>query len=364
MHASRPALIVRVDASLAVATGHVMRCLALAQAWQDTGGHAIFAMAESTPAIEGRLGWEGIDVIRLAVLAGRAADAASVADLALRCDAAWVVVDGYHFGSDYQHWLKNAGLKLLFIDDNGEAGHYSADLVLNQNTHATESLYRNRECYTQLLLGLSYAMLRREFLAWRRWRRAIGALGGKVLVTLGGSDLDNVTLRIIAGLEHVTVDGLEATAVVGAMNPHLADLERAAAASKYQIRLVTDATNMAELMAWADVAISGAGATCWEMCLLGLPAMLVDLAPNQLRIAQQLDRSGVSIHIGTACEVSPQMIAGELEQLLKSAETRKQMSESGRALVDGGGASRVVDVLARSQCQSDCSVMTTEMDAE
>src|SRR2546426_3563976 len=103
VHASRPALIVRVDASLAVATGHVMRCLALAQAWQDTGGHAIFAMAESTPAIEGRLGWEGIDVIRLAVLAGRAADAASVADLALRCDAAWVVVDGYHFGSDYQH---------------------------------------------------------------------------------------------------------------------------------------------------------------------------------------------------------------------------------------------------------------------
>ena len=79
---------------MAVATGHVMRCLALAQAWQDTGGHAIFAMAESTPAIEGRLGWEGIDVIRLAVLAGSAADAASVADLALRCDAAWVVVDG------------------------------------------------------------------------------------------------------------------------------------------------------------------------------------------------------------------------------------------------------------------------------
>jgi UDP-2,4-diacetamido-2,4,6-trideoxy-beta-L-altropyranose hydrolase len=319
-----------------------MRCLGLAQAWQDAGGIVVFAMADRTPAVQERLEREGVEVIRLDADPGGAADLACTAQLAQAMNAASVVVDGYHFDSDYQRALKSAGLNLLFVDDNGDGQHYFADLILNQNAHADESFYRNRESYTQLLLGPSYAMLRREFGAWAGWRRDIASVGSKVLVTLGGSDPDNITLQVLRSLQLVDVEGLKFTAVVGGSNPHLASLEAAAAESSPPIHLVRDVRNMPELLAWADLAIAGAGVICWEMCLLGLPAILIDLAPNQLRIAQRLHQVGAGVHIGGAQEVSQRGIADAVQSSLLSAPGRGRMSRVGRELVDGKGASRVV----------------------
>src|SRR5438445_13504461 len=105
-------LIIRADASIAIATGHVMRCLALAQAWQDAGGNVVFAMAESTPAIDRRLRSEGVEIEQLEVSPNSVQDAREVATLACHRQATWIVVDGYRFDSDYQRNLKNAGLKL------------------------------------------------------------------------------------------------------------------------------------------------------------------------------------------------------------------------------------------------------------
>src|SRR5580700_5750193 len=146
-------LVLRTEASVAIGTGHVMRCLALAQAWEDAGGRAIFAMAQTTPAVEGRLRNEGFEVARVSAQVGSAADAEETAELAHQRGASWVVVDSYEFGAEYQASLKSRGMKVLFIDDNGHAAHYLADLVLNQNAHAIEELYRNRELSTKLLLG-------------------------------------------------------------------------------------------------------------------------------------------------------------------------------------------------------------------
>jgi UDP-2,4-diacetamido-2,4,6-trideoxy-beta-L-altropyranose hydrolase len=342
--ASEPVLMIRADASVAIATGHAMRCLALAQAWQDTGGRAVFAMAESVPAIDARVASERIEAFPIKESPGTLADATCTAELAGHCNAAWIVADGYHFGSEYQHRLKNSGSKLLFLDDNGHAGHYVADVVLNQNPHASESLYANRESYTRLLLGPGYALLRREFRASRDWKRAIPKLGRRVLVTLGGTDPDNVTLGVINGLRNLKINGFEALIVVGGGNPHFKSLA-ATATGDNQIRLVRDAVNMPELMAWADVAIAGAGATCWEMCLLGVPALLVSLAPNQLQIAQWLDQKGVGCHIGSTQQLSSQAIACKLESLLRDSETRARMSRRGRKLVDGTGALKVTTML-------------------
>ena len=174
-------------------TGHVMRGLALAQAWQDSGGHSVFVMAENTPSLERRLQEEGIEVERLAVDAGTAADAEATGSIAGSRNADWIAVDGYQFGSAYQAAIKAAGFKLLFMDDNVHAAPYSADLVLNQNMYASRSPYAQREPSTQLLLGPRYAMLRREFRPWRNWQREIPPVGRKVLVTMGGSDPDNLT---------------------------------------------------------------------------------------------------------------------------------------------------------------------------
>ncbi len=338
-------LLVRADASARMGTGHVMRCLALAQAWQEQGGKALFAAVDLPPALERRLEAEGMDVVRLDVSPGSDEDAARTMALAQKSRAVWVVVDGYHFGADYQQVLKRAGLWLLFIDDYGHAGHYYADLVLNQNIHADESLYRHREPYTRLLLGTDYVLLRREFWPWRGWRREIPEVARKVLVTLGGGDPDNQTLKVIRALQRVEVAGLEAVVVVGGSNPHYAELEDAIRHSPFAIRLVRNVTNMPELMAWADVAISAGGSTCWELAFFGLPNVLLTLADNQRGIAEMLSKVGVGLNLGWYEDVVNGQVAQALLRLVNDREQRQRMSRAGRDLIDGQGSERVVSML-------------------
>jgi UDP-2,4-diacetamido-2,4,6-trideoxy-beta-L-altropyranose hydrolase len=338
-------LLVRCDASVAIGTGHAMRCLALSQAWQDAGGSAVFAMAQATPATEERLQRESVGVARLKAEPGSADDVQETIALARGKQASWVVVDGYGFGANYQAGLKSAGLKVLFIDDNGHAGHYSADLVLNQNAHANDGFYPSRDASTRLLLGPRFAMLRREFTSWREWKRENTAIARKVLVTMGGSDPDNLTQRVV---EAVLPEGdFEMTVVAGGSNPHLAKLHQLVSSSGRAVRLLENASNMPELMANADLAVAGAGTTSWEMCFLGLPALLIVLAENQLGVADELTKQGIAKSLGRGSDLAPSTIAAQLRSLAGSAEVRQEMSQRGRALVDGRGAERVVRAMKR-----------------
>lgn len=338
-------LFFRTDASVAIGTGHAMRCLALAQAWSDAGGRSKFAMAEATPSIEQRLQGENIEIVLLKVDPGSTGDAEETIALAQKHEAGWVVVDGYVFGADYQSTLKRAGLKVLFIDDNGHASHYSADLVLNQNAHATEKLYRSRDAATRLLLGAQFAMLRREFKPWRAWKREIRAVARRVLVSMGGSDPENFTLKAVDGLRRISAEGLQLRILAGGSSPHAASLQQLHMDGQHSIEIVKDATDMPKQMKWADLAVAAAGSTCLEMCLMGLPALLIDLAENQTPIANELAQLGIAYHLGNFKTVTPDQIATEARRLLASAAERTVMSENGRRLVDGAGAGRVVQEL-------------------
>lgn len=356
-------LLIRADASVAIGTGHVMRCLALAQAWQDAGGRAAFAMAESTAAIEARLHSEGCEVLPLAAPVGSADDASQTIAFAARQASEWIVVDGYRFGAEYQRRLKEAGFKLLFIDDYGHAESYSADVVLNQNVSARAELYGQREPGTRLLLGARYALLRREFAAWREWKREIPAQGRRVLVTMGGSDPENLTARVMQAIALTGIADLEVTVVAGGSNPHFEMLETEAVTIGRRVRVLKNISNVAELMAAAEVAVSAAGSTSWELCLLGLPALLIDVADNQTAVAQELGRRGCAIHVGGK-GVSSGRITEEFKQLLDSRELRRSLSECCRRLVDGKGARRVVSTLRgegglqlRRARQEDCRLL-------
>ncbi|MGH9512486.1 MAG: UDP-2,4-diacetamido-2,4,6-trideoxy-beta-L-altropyranose hydrolase [Terriglobales bacterium] len=336
--------IIRADASVEMGTGHVMRCLALAEAWQDRGGNVIFAMAQSTGALRAYLSSEHVEVANLAVTPGSEQDAIQLTQLACERAAKWVVVDGYQFNSAYQRALKQTSLKVLWVDDTGESGPYTADVVLNQNISAHEEMYMDRDSNISLLLGTRYVMLRREFKPWRDWTRQGPGEGLKILVTMGGSDVRNVTEKVIRALGTVKIS-CKSKVVVGGSNPHGEALKRAVGRSSAGIELLQDPQNMAELMAWADAAITAAGSTCWEICLLGLPAILIDLAPNQLPIARELNRRRCAVHLGSAEEVTEDGIAAKLEWLLSSPETRRTFSRNARELVDGRGAERVLSAI-------------------
>jgi UDP-2,4-diacetamido-2,4,6-trideoxy-beta-L-altropyranose hydrolase len=350
-------LLFRTDASVSMGTGHVMRCLALAQAWQDAGGDAVFAMAEATPAIEARLRIERAKILRVRVAAGSADDAACTLDSAQREGAAWVVVDGYQFNSQYAPLLRAGGLKVLQVDDNGEASPHAADLVLNQNLHAREGLYRDRAAHTRLLLGTRYVLLRREFAFWRKRAFAISGRARRVLLTMGGSDPDNVTERVLKFL--LAEPGLELTVAVGGSNPHLASIEKMVEQASGPVRLLKDVSNMPALMVWADLAVAGAGTTSWEMCMMGLPAALCVLAPNQENIASELARAGAAVNLGSVGRNGTGQAATMLHELIGSESQRAKMSARGRELVDGRGAQRVVaflwgDPVLRRTIDADC----------
>jgi len=164
-------LLVRADGSPQIGIGHVMRCLALAQAWQDEGGGAAYAMVPGASNLESRLAAEGIDVLLIDAEPGSEADSAETCRIASLVKADWLVMDGYRFDADYQRTVKRAGLRLLVVDDCADAEHYWADLILNQDILAEEKVYGRREPYTRVLLGPLYVLLRREFLSWPRRER-------------------------------------------------------------------------------------------------------------------------------------------------------------------------------------------------
>lgn len=356
-------LLVRADASVAMGTGHAMRTLALAQAWQDEGGAVVFAMAETTLAITARLTAESCEIVSVSCPAGGPEDSRRTIALATERNIGWVVVDGYQFTSEYQRALKASGFKILFLDDYGHAPHYSADLVLNQNLGAVNSLYVNREPKTRLLLGPRYCLLRREFSEWRDWKREIPVRARRVLVTMGGSDPENVTARVLEALALTGVDELDVTVVVGGSNPHYGELQNFAARAGQKITVRRDPTHMAELMAAVDVAISAAGSTCWELCRMGLPALLIDVSANQTLLAKELHRQGCAIHVGDRA-VSGAQVTEELQRLIRSAEIRQSLSQRSRELVDGRGSARVISIL-RGECnlrlrnaeESDCRLL-------
>ncbi len=336
-------LLVRADASVAIGTGHVMRCLALAQAWQDVGGRVVFAMAERTDAIQNRLSAESCEIASIASKAGTVEDAAQTVALASQHNCEWIVVDGYPFTAKYQADLKSADCKVLFLDDYGQAQHYSADFILNQNASANAVLYTKREPGTRLLLGTRYCLLRREFARWQQWQREISPACNHLLILMGGSDPENITARAIEAFVSTELKQMTATVVIGGSNPNFEALGKLAAESG-KITVRRDASDIGELMAAADLAISAAGTTCWELCLLGLPTLLIDVAENQTEVAKELDRRGCAIRVGDR-RVRFDEIACQMKRVAASQELRLSLSRCSRELVDGKGAARVVSVL-------------------
>jgi len=341
-------LFIRADAGTLMGTGHVMRCLALAQAWQDKGGRALFLMADGVDSLGERLRTEEMEVQKVSQKSGSREDAVKAAATARKLNTSWIVVDGYQFNTNYQRIIKESGLRLLFIDDNGHCDHYYADIVLNQNLHADESMYPNKEPYTKLLLGTKYVLLRREFLKYRNWKREIPDVARKVLVTMGGSDPDNVTLKVIKALQQTDIDNLQVIVVVGASNPHYEKLQKVASECQFKIELRRNVTNMPELMSRADVAVASVGTTSWELAFMRLPPAILVLADNQEKAANLLTKKKIVLLLGYGSNAKLHSVAQVVKKLLLNRELRQELSHNGLLLVDGSGSIRVAEYLSES----------------
>lgn len=276
-------LVLRADADANIGTGHVTRCLALAQAWQDTGGCALFVASAMPSALVARLRRENIALAHIAAARGSAEDAAATLGLAQERGAAWVVLDGYCFDAAYADALRAGGLRLLALDDMNHLDRYAVDVLLNQNLSARAEAYSGKVGKgTTLLLGPVYSLLRREFRVAPPRSTATPHAALRVLVSFGGGDAENYTSAVLQNLAASGRRELEVIALAGAANPHVFSLRRLAATLPFRCDVRVNVENVAAVMSWADVAITAGGSTVWELAALRLPALIGALEDNQL----------------------------------------------------------------------------------
>jgi UDP-2,4-diacetamido-2,4,6-trideoxy-beta-L-altropyranose hydrolase len=339
------AILIRADAGPNIGAGHLMRCVALAEAWQKAGGQAVLASAQTSVIPEELSKRISSTVVR--VPGETLKDAQATVKAAREAGAKWIVLDGYHFDTTYQEAVESK-FSVLLIDDYAHAMRYGTDVILNPNLSASPALYRGKvPGDTGLLLGPQYALLRREFLRYPPRARAIPQCAHNILVTMGAADPHNVTTEIIRALRFLNVGDAEITIVVGAFNPHLETIRSAAKQLACPARVLSNAANMPELMHGSDLAITAGGSTVLELAFMGVPMLAVALAENQVGIAEQVGRCSLGADLGWHDDLTLERVAQTIRHWIDDAGGRACAARSGPSMVDGKGADRVCEVLGK-----------------
>jgi UDP-2,4-diacetamido-2,4,6-trideoxy-beta-L-altropyranose hydrolase len=355
-------VIFRTDASSLIGTGHVMRCLTLAGELRDAGARVAFISRELPGHLCDLVEREqGIAVHRLGPapeaagqgLAGERMDrlgmdweqdAAESGEVLRGREAApdWLVADHYGLDRRWEQRMRGHVRNILAIDDVADRPH-ACEVLLDQNLHsAPERRYAGLvPASCRLLLGPDYALLRREFREARgRGRTRTGAVK-RILVDFGGSDHANATGRALEAIASLRRPEVAVDVVIGPSNPHRESLQ-ARAASLPRVRTHHRVIRMAALMEHADLALGAGGATTWERCCVGLPALTLSIAPNQEALSRAAAEAGATVYLGRAGEVSGADLAGALARWIDDPGGLQRLSAHAMALVDGLGAERVM----------------------
>lgn len=351
----------RADASLAIGTGHVMRCLTLADALRTRGVQSVFLCRDHAghlhQAVQDRgyplLSLGGVSAASraeasyrqwLGVESQRDADDTRSRLAGLAVD--WLIVDHYGLDAAWEHSLSSTCGRIMAIDDLANRDH-TVDALLDQNLGKTEAEYTARvPTSCRLLLGPSYALLRPEFAALRGKslsRRGQGRLS-RLLVTMGGVDLHNATGAVLDALcAWPPSTNLEVKVVMGVSAPWRDQVIQQTRHLPFLTEVMVNVQGMGDLMCDADLVIGAAGSTAWERCCLGLPTLQLVLADNQRPIAdalslagaaQLIERTNLTMNLGKA-----------LDRLMQDPELLIGMSSAASKLVDGLGSERVARYL-------------------
>lgn len=333
----------RVDASVQLGTGHLMRCLTLAQQLGRQGARVSFVCRQLPENLRPQLEEQGYD---LWVLPGEdlsvgpdwqrdAAETAQVITAAGGGD--WLIVDHYALDRSWEQALRPRIDNLMVIDDLADR-HHDCDLLLDQNFYANlDQRYAGlipRHC--RQLLGPRFALLRDEFFLARRSLRERDGQVRRLLVFFGGSDPTDETAKALKALQLLNRPELVVDVVLGGANPRQQTLQ-AQCARLDHVRCHVQVANLAELMSAADLSLGAGGSATWERCFLGLPTITVMVADNQLETTLALAQAGAIQCLGTSADVSAQTLAFALKALVGNAYMLKSMSQKSLAVMGGDG---------------------------
>lgn len=338
---------IRTDTSVAIGSGHLMRCLTLADQLRVRGASVVLLM-RAPAGFSGLLAEHGVPCAGVAPFGpenrtDEDRDAASTAAEIRRFyggEADWLVVDHYGLSARWERAVRASAHRIMVIDDLADRPH-DCDLLLDQNYYADAAeRYRGLVPPTcVLLLGPSYALLREEFhAAAQRLRDRTGTIR-RVLVSFGSTDPTGETVKALTALASLGDTALEADIVMGANSPSL-EQARDLCGRIVGLRLHVQTRRMADLMLAADLAIGAGGATTWERCTLGLPTLTVITAPNQRRTTEDLAALGAIWCLGTSGDVQPVDYARAIKEACADPARLRAMSQrSLRVMRHAGSAS-------------------------
>ena len=351
----------RTDASTRMGTGHVMRCLVLAEALRARGAHAEFICREHQGHLIATLREHAFPVARLPApsSAGDAGkenyaawlgvspleDAEQTMQALPVDDPDWIVVDHYGLDIEWETRVRARAGRMLVIDDLADRPH-DCDALLDQN-YATAGGRRHAGLVPErcdLLMGPRYALLAPEYESYRRTQPPRDGRVRRVLVYFGGADPSNMTGQALAALSAPAFRHLAVDLVIGTNHPHREALE-AEAAARPDTCMHGTRPHLADLMVRADLAIGAGGVTTWERMCLALPSLVVGIAENQRPTNEALAAAGLIQYVGDVRSVGAVEIRDALTSLIEDRERLARLSSRGRILVDGRGTSRVTDVL-------------------
>ncbi len=342
-------VIFRVDSSTQMGVGHLMRCLTLADELQKKNHKITFICRELQGSIVnlikhklirllGNDDFQSNDLYLDLLGATQEQDAEQVIRV-IPENTNLLIVDNYALDEFWHKKLRQYTDKIMVIDDLADK-QFDCDILLNQNLGSQVKDYRGKvlnDC--ELLLGCDYTLLRPEFkelrtqaLEKRKYTKKIE----NILVSMGGSDVNNITYDVLKQLD----SKLNVVVVLGALSPHN-EMIKDYAIDK-NIEVIVSANNMAELMLNADLAIGASGSTNWERLCLGLPSLIFTVAKNQIKFSKNLDKLRLIKLLG---HVGNNQAINTIKDNIISIDDLSDWSDRCFSSCSCNGVSRVVKVI-------------------
>lgn len=333
---------IRCDANREIGMGHIMRCLAVADALEQLGEQVCFVLAD-TGAEELLKDRRKTFFILHTDYRNMENELPILTSLLEKSKPSLLLIDSYHVTPSYLKQLKSI-MKTAYIDDLF-LFPYEVDLLINYNIYGDSIPYHEDGISeeTQLLLGTSYAPLRAEF---QDVPYQLREQVEHVLITTGGSDKYNLAGMILEeAMKERVLTPVMFHVVSGTFNPHISCLEKLE--SEYtNIRIHRNVTHMADLMKECDIAITAGGSTMYELCAIGVPILCFSFVDNQEQIVSTFVNRKVVPFGGDYLKqgsLLPGEIISQLMLLMGDKKVRESFSKRERALVDGRGARRLAE---------------------
>lgn len=341
----------RVDASVEIGTGHVMRCLTLADWLTGENTNIFFVCRKAEGNMEQIITERGYEVIMLDYEPFHMLeDAREFLKQTFDREIDLLIIDHYGIDINWEKQIRPYVKKIFVIDDLANRKH-DCDVLLDQNFFLNmEERYDGLvPKYCQLLLGPKYLLLRKEFYKIKRHRRTDMK---RIFVFFGGSDPTDETTKALHALSKLELNGMVIDVVVGASNPKRMEIE--VLCSRIGAHFHCQVNHIAHLMAQADFALGAGGVTMWERCFVGLPTLVTIVADNQRKSTEDAAKAGAIELLGWHEDVTVDTYVAGIKNVLKHPQKLMKMQEKGYELVGDFSTRKVHPVAPYIRGLIDC----------